>query len=405
MTPRTCPQMVAAQSHQKRKMLEAQQEGLTGFAASLASSCDYVQQTLDRGSDCQMLLAKPVMTARLEDLQVQELALVPETTDTLVVDEGSRELLLAALARFGEVVVCDVAAARSSAEGPGLGPDALQLGDEAAFTVRLRDAAGEPARVPAEALGGVLRVTGPEGGPALAVAPGGGDDGSTATVRYTPTAEGELAISVRVLGGHVPGSPFRVSVWDGPLEIDSAILDGPMKATLAGMLGGGGRRWRARRLCASTTAVAHVADFKREVKDRNGTRTLVVIREANTGYVFGGYVHGPYGNAGNVQGAKLASPENFVFTLGNVTGSPVKLGPNTPNAAHGHNEISAFGVWMGNCGGAELAVYAGYSRCNRPSIYTTVAPGYTAPGPIDETLLAGINPFTFSRIEVFAVEQ
>ena len=365
--------------------------------------------------------AKPVLAARLEELQHQELNLDPETTDTLVVSAGAAEPLHALLATLGEVATCEPVAARSSAEGPGLGPGAVQVDAEAAFTVVLRDRAGEPVAVPPGALAAVLRVAAPEGGPAVTVAvaeaEGGGGGavagavaagadggpaaaGGGATVRcsYTPTAAGDLSIAVTVLGAHVPGSPFRVPVVAEGLVADhSAILDAPMAATLGGMLGAG-RMWRARRLCTSASRAAHVADFKREVKDRSGQRTLVVIREANTGYVFGGYVHGPYGNS---SAWKPASPENFVFTLGNVTGSPVKLGPDEPRHGNGHYEHANRGICMGD--GHDLRVSSGSSYCT-PGTYKQVAPGYTAPGPVDDKLLAGVYTFTLSQIEVFTVE-
>ena len=396
-----CVQAVAAQSHQKRKTLEAQQEGLTGFAASLASSCDYVQQTLDRGSDCQILLAKPVMVARLEELRVQELALEPETTDTLVVGDSTGEPLLAALAAFGEVVACDdVAAAQSIAEGAGVGPGELVLGKEASFTVTLRNAAGEPVAVPPEALGTVLQATGPEGGPVLAVTPGGGggdDDGaSTATVRYTPTVEGELNIDVRVLGGHVPGSPFRVPVVDVRLEIDSEILDGPMTKTLAGMLGAG--LWRARKVCGYDS-VFHPSDCSVAVFDaavKGHAQILTLIREQNTRYVFGGFVHDTFGLTGQREWV-VGNAENFVFSLGNVTGHPIKLKAlrNQPKSIHPRG----CGLHMGT----DLVAFCSHST--KRQHFTTFAPGYTAAGANEGTMVSGVDGnFNPARMEVFIVE-
>jgi len=91
---------------------------------------------------------------------------------------------------------------------------------------------------------------------------------------------------------------------------------------------------------------------------------------------------------GWVEGSK----DTFLFTFGNNGTSPVKLLHNG-NGRGIH--ISSCGMHLSN----DLVAFCSHS-CT-PTVYTTVAPGYSA--VVNDKLLAGASTYTPVLMEVFAV--
>jgi hypothetical protein len=131
------------------------------------------------------------------------------------------------------------------------------------------------------------------------------------------------------------------------------------------------------------------AQFDPAVKNM-GSPFLIVIK-TNAGYTFGAYVHDLFNSgSGWVQG----SSQTFLFSFGSqlVPPYPVKL----------LHKGSGQGIHLGHCGlhlGSDLVAFCSHS-CT-PSIYTQVAPGYSA--TVNDRLLAGESNYTPNFMEVFSV--
>jgi hypothetical protein len=176
----------------------------------------------------------------------------------------------------------------------------------------------------------------------------------------------------------------------------STILDSAMMQTISQMLP---ERYKTHRLVPKILRDEGftVANFDGVM---NGVGPFIVfIREANTKYVFGACVFDTFGTGG--QGWIRGSGENFLFTLGNVSGQPAQLLLNDEgNGIH----ISSCGLHMGG----DLVVFCSTHSC-MPNVYTKMAPGYS--GTITCSTLSGVSSgngttlYTPGRVEVYALVQ
>ena len=116
-------------------------------------------------------------------------------------------------------------------------------------------------------------------------------------------------------------------------------------------------------------------------------RILTVVKHKTSGAVFGGYVEDTFTPRDYGDRWIPGSANNFIFRLDGA--QPIKLLHN-PGDARGVELSSDHGLCMG--GGTDLMVMhdtVGYGNCS-PTSYTTCAPGYTIPIPLQKGTLAGL---------------
>jgi hypothetical protein len=221
---------------EKQKQLGAQAEAIDTFQQSIASSTSYVRRTLDSGSDAEVMLSKPILVQRLQDLTRQECALEPAASSDLHVNNDT-QALLSAISSFCVTHTANAKAECCTAEGAGLCEIQL-VGEPSEFVVTLRDGEGELTKC----VGDMARVITVEATMVeLEDAKIGNDDGAgggdgagacasavvvpvavaagavpAMTCTYTATHAGKLGIGVKVYGQHLPGSPFEVQTTMEP---------------------------------------------------------------------------------------------------------------------------------------------------------------------------------------------
>jgi hypothetical protein len=265
--------LVAAVVLDKQKRLGSQAEALACAKLSFTSCSKHIQGVLKTGADPEILLRRPVLLERSKALFQQEHTLLPEASADMWVDTNDQPLL-EAIGRFCQTYVPNVSVAQCLAHGSGLeGPQVL--GQAVEFVVELNTIDSKPASIGkggngaetmAAAVGQIVTiaaevvegeggaeeekeeeevggdagagvVAGGAGGaggamkpplpppPAIAVTSANIDDGECKyRCCYTPTVEGRLRINVRVMGHHVPGSPFSVRSTAVPLEVEFSTL-------------------------------------------------------------------------------------------------------------------------------------------------------------------------------------
>jgi hypothetical protein len=176
----------------------------------------------------------------------------------------------------------------------------------------------------------------------------------------------------------------------------SGILDAAMQVTLAQMLpqfGPSAERPTLHLLCTSAQGTG-VAVFDNATKGKN--RILTVIK-STANHVFGAYIEDTFGQGGAwIPGSK----ENFLFALGNITGTPAKLmNSGVGNSVH----ITSCGLHCGNSG--DLVAFCNSHSCANPATYKTWAPGFTAV-PLSAGFLCGTSGnanYTPLLMEVYQV--
>jgi hypothetical protein len=193
------------------------------------SSTSYVRRTLDSGSDAEVMLSKPILVQRLQDLTQQECALEPAASSDLHVNNDT-QALLSAISSFCVAQTADAKAECCTAEGAGLS-ELQQVGEPSEFVVTLMDGEGglikcvrdmagiitaeatmlelEDAKIDAGA--GAGAGAGAVMVPVLVVA----EAAPAMKCTYTATHAGKLSIGVKVFGQHVAGSPFEVQTTAG----------------------------------------------------------------------------------------------------------------------------------------------------------------------------------------------
>jgi hypothetical protein len=249
--------LVAAVVLDKQKRLGGQAEALACANLSVASCSKHIQGVLQNGADPEILLSRPVLLDRSKALLEQEYTLLPEASDIMFVDTNP-QALLEAMGRFGRAFVPDVSVEHCKVHGSGIEPTQL-LEQAIEFVVELCAIDGEPACIGcgkggngeeamAAAVGRIVTIdvevvgtVGMEeeeeeemngaagagagaGGaaapplpppPAIVVTSANADDSECKyKCCYTPTIKGTMRINVRVLGQHVPNSPFTIETID-----------------------------------------------------------------------------------------------------------------------------------------------------------------------------------------------
>mmetsp|Transcript_57051 Transcript_57051/g.90405 ORF Transcript_57051/g.90405 Transcript_57051/m.90405 type:complete len:492 (+) Transcript_57051:31-1506(+) len=185
------------------------------------------------------------------------------------------------------------------------------------------------------------------------------------------------------------GTRFQMRSGYRRVLIESDILDDAMKTTLGEMLPMKRLSEISFRLIHDSNRGRDAASFDSAVRGMGPTLTL--IRERDTKYVFGAYIADTYGlHRSWVPG----NPENFLFTLGNITGKPAKL-TRSANCSSGWHDGCGLHVGQG-----DLIAFCSHT-CTSSS-FTSFCKGYS--GKIDNSLLSGTpGPYVPDLMEVFAV--
>lgn len=204
-------------SNSKEKVLTTQQKILELDLSNLLSSCDFTENVLRYGNEAEIMLVKPQMVSRLQNLNEHESQCEPE--DNEVVEFSSNdEQLSKVIAKLGQVTTSYVFPMLSCAEGPGL--SRAKVGHKSTFTIITKDRNGEPCTSGGDLVSVKLHC--PNGSPITADVEDN-DDG-TYTASFTPVSKGDHQITVHVRGKPIQGSSFDLQVTAG---IDCANI-GPM---------------------------------------------------------------------------------------------------------------------------------------------------------------------------------
>jgi hypothetical protein len=324
-------EQLSGHEHQKHKILQAQMEALTNFKSGLTSCSGYVQRTLDGGSDAAVLLSRPMLMQRLDELKQQEHNYAPLTTADLWLEKQSVDL-----SSFCHSCVPTVTHTTSIAAGPGL-ENGLAVNEEATFTVTLNQSDGTRSEMPH--LRSILSVKVLDAGISEGADADGGDVGAgvgagaveppppppppavvidnndgTFTCKYTPTnASRALQIRVAVLGNDVPQSPFVVhpSAWPVLRVVgsQSAILSAEMLKNISRMMPQGTDR-RTLTLIHDLARGQTAGEFDAAVKTKSHVLTVI---KCTKNHVFGCYFEDTFGTGG---GWIPGSANNFLFSLG-----------------------------------------------------------------------------------------
>lgn len=204
-------------SNSKGKVLSTQQQILELDLSNLLSSCEFTENVLRYGNEAEIMLVKPQIVNRLENLNNHESQCEPE--DNQVIDFTSNdEELSKVIAKHGTVSTSYLFPMLSCAEGPGLSRG--KVGHKSTFTVIAKDRNGEPCTNGGDFVS--VKLHRPNGSPITAEVEDNND--GTYTASFTPVSRGDHQITIYARGKPIQGSPFDLQVTSG---IDCANI-GPL---------------------------------------------------------------------------------------------------------------------------------------------------------------------------------
>ncbi|XP_068717865.1 E3 ubiquitin-protein ligase TRIM71-like isoform X2 [Montipora capricornis] len=204
-------------SNSKGKVLSTQQQILELDLSNLLSSCEFTENVLRYGNEAEIMLVKPQIVSRLENLNNHESQCEPE--DNQVIDFTSNdEELSKVIAKHGTVSTSYLFPMLSCAEGPGLSRG--KVGHKTTFTVIAKDRNGEPCTNGGDFVS--VKLHRPNGSPITAEVEDNND--GTYTASFTPVSRGDHQITIYARGKPIQGSPFDLQVTSG---IDCANI-GPL---------------------------------------------------------------------------------------------------------------------------------------------------------------------------------
>jgi len=195
-------------SNSKEKVLTTQQKILELDLSNLLSSCEFTENVLRYGNEAEIMLVKPQMVSRLQNLNNHESQCEPE--DNEVVEFSSKDMELSkVVAKLGTVSTSYLFPMLSCAEGTGLSRG--KVGHKSTFTIIAKDRNGEPCIAGGDLLSVKLHC--PNGSPITADVEDNND--GTYTASFTPVSKGDHQITVHARGKPIQGNPFDLKVTSG----------------------------------------------------------------------------------------------------------------------------------------------------------------------------------------------
>ena len=203
----------------KQGVLSEQREALEAFLDKMRTSCDFTQDSLEHGSETEILLLKKEMSQKLEELALHKLRFLPEQNDFLMFDDTALQSLQKSLCGLGSLHTNSAVAYETIASGEGLRQ--CYTGRPSVLTVTAKDRNGELVKCGRAPVSAALTAQG---------APGEDKDkdkvkvqqqpqqpvvtdnrNGTYDVTYTLKVEGKHRLEVLLFDQHIKGSPFTVS--------------------------------------------------------------------------------------------------------------------------------------------------------------------------------------------------
>ncbi len=191
----------------KGRVLHLQMDELKHGLSQLSSTVDYVQKSLETGTDVDVLKTKEKIVEDMKKIRHLRGYLVPHEDDNVLFTPPDTALHTA-ISQLG-FVSSSAFAPLCMATGDGL-RRALR-GKVSTFTIHSKDHHGDLRLVGGDPI--EVLISSPEG--ALYRAEVLDRQSGTYTVSYRPQVEGQHVISITLRGQHIKGSPYNVHVRSG----------------------------------------------------------------------------------------------------------------------------------------------------------------------------------------------
>ena len=195
-------------ANQKLKTTAAQRDQLELVATRLSSCREFVQESLQTGSQEEVLAIKKNVVHQIKEMTGElkpDMLAAEERADMKFYDNGKKELLQTCH-QFGKVVALPTDPLKCVAEGKGL--HIAVLGKEATATIHLRSNEGESYEKPVDVRCELVSKDG-----STRVRGKAKQNGDKCTISYQAQCSGQHQLYVQVEGENIAGSPFNISAF------------------------------------------------------------------------------------------------------------------------------------------------------------------------------------------------
>ena len=273
---------------QKLKTTAAQRDQLELVATRLSSCREFVQESLQTGSQEEVLAIKKNVVHQIKEMTGEfkpDMLAAEERANMKFYDNGRKELLQTCH-QFGKVVALPTDPLKCVAEGKGL--HIAVLGEEATATIHLRSSEGESCKKAVDVRCELVSKDG-----STRVRGEAKQNGGKCTISYQAQCSGQHQLYVQVEGENIAGSPFNISAFT---------------TTATEIVGGLNHPWGV-----AVTSQGQV------VISENWGNCITVVDKNGSKRSFGSQGRGP-GKLHNPVYVALTSPHEFLVTnAGNQT--------------------------------------------------------------------------------------
>lgn len=207
----------------KHEVLFKQKENLDNVMTRINNCCELTQDTVEHGSDTEILLVQKEMSAKLKDLGADPVRREPEENEFVGFDTAHCQGLKKSLGNLGYIKNNNAIAYKSSATGEGL--KHAYVNKPGVITIRTKDYHGDLVKVGQGLIDSELQAS---NGDRIIPAITDQQNGTYELVYLLPR-EDNYVMFIKLFGRHIKGSPFKVKAVNSGVEEHAEAASGHSK--------------------------------------------------------------------------------------------------------------------------------------------------------------------------------
>lgn len=207
----------------KQQTLRDQRESLEGILSKINSSSEFTEETLEHGTDTEILLVRKEMAEKLQELGALQVQFQPEENSSIWFDNTSLHTAKKCVYNLGHVQSNSAVAFETTATGDGL--KTCYIGRPTVISITTKDRKGELVKVGEAAITAILTASNGD-----LIEPYLSDNkNGTYDLTYVVKTEGTYQLEINLYDQEIKGSPFCIKACVGGEELDQLGSSKPLK--------------------------------------------------------------------------------------------------------------------------------------------------------------------------------
>lgn len=316
--------------NKKQEVLSNQKENMESIITRIKSCCEFTEETLEHGSDTEILLVRKEMSTKLMEFGTGMVRKEPEENEFVAFDSSQCQGLKKSVGNLGYIKNSCAVAFNTSATGEGL--KHAVVNKPGVITITTKDRMGNLVKCGQSVIESELTAS---NGDRIIPAITDQQNGTYELVYLLPR-EDKYVMFIKLFGRHIKGSPFKVSAVNPGLENHSELAGSTSKIPRTAAVKQKGTKRPSSSRSGSHRKSNLIEDdlvWRVGVKGRNKgeftnpqgvccTDSRILVADSNNQvaqlFTFGGECKLKFGSPGRVAG-KMQRPTGVAATLnGNI---------------------------------------------------------------------------------------